>query len=143
MSAPMMIKQHAVNDRYPEKDRRTIFFENLTDHIRRGLLAAKNRSQPVEQRESETVAEPISERQSRRGKQPIAFTELQRFAAKSFVRVRNVRLAVHRALWFASAARGVKDKRVRVFICAHRKRVIQWTALRAGKILRAHSGKCG
>src|SRR5207253_9615140 len=102
--AAMMIKQHAVDNRHAEKDRRTIFFEDPADNIRRWFLATKNRSQPVEQREGETVAEPISKRQTRRRKQPVAFTKTKHFPTESLVGIEDVRLPVHRPLRFAGAA---------------------------------------
>src|ERR1700682_5313022 len=98
MAPAMMFKQHTVDDGNTKKDRRPIFLENPSDYIRRGLLATKNRSEPIEQRKSKTVAKPVGERQARRRKQSIAFTQSQDFATECFVGIEDVRLLVHRAL---------------------------------------------
>src|SRR5258708_1803057 len=100
----MMFEEHSVDNGYAKKDRRTIVFENPSDNIRRGFLAAKNRSESIEQRKSKTVSQAVSEGQARRRKQPVAFAQLQDFAAESFVGIEDVRLPVHRALRFTRAA---------------------------------------
>src|SRR5258706_15845375 len=110
----MVFKQHAVDKGHTKKDRGTIFFENPADDIRRGFLATKNRSQPVEQRKSKTVSEPVSEGQARRREESIAFTKFQDFITEGCVGVKDVRLPVYRAFWLRRAACGVKNERVLV-----------------------------
>src|SRR6266436_2517960 len=100
----MMFQQHSVDDRYAEKDRRTIFFEDPADHVWRGLVTTKNRSEPIQQGKSKTVTEAVREWQTRRRKQSIACAQSQDFAGESLVCIEDVGLAVYRAFRLARAA---------------------------------------
>src|SRR6266480_1263168 len=106
----MMLQQHAIDHGDAEKDRRVILSKDLTDNFGRRLLAAENRSEAVQQRKSEAVAETICEWQTRRRKDPITFAQAQNFAAESFISVKDVRWSMHRAFRFAGAAGSVKNE---------------------------------